>query len=122
MQDFVIIGKTKLPVLLAITEEEQQIGLMGKKWPPPNMAFVYSYPRINKFWMKNTICPLDIIFAKDNKILNIFKGEPLCLVPIGDNVFSDLVVELPYGTSQQLNLKSGDFIKLEPSFKSLARF
>lgn len=62
--------------------------------------------------MKNTKCALDILFCRDGKILAIKKGEPhsLTMIDCGDD--SDLVIELPYGTCQELDIKQGDKVKL----------
>lgn len=106
------IGAHVMPTLLAVSAEEQERGLMHREWPPPIMSFVYNTPRINKFWMHQTPSPLDIVFALDGEITSIHKGEPNSTSMIGDNEFSDLVVELPYGTCQKLAIKIGDKINL----------
>src|SRR5271170_883578 len=93
----VIINGRKMETLLAISEEEQSRGLMYVDPPAPNMAFLYGYPKINKFWMKNTKAPLDIVFANKNKIVSICSGKPYSTEIIGDNRLSDLVVEFPAG-------------------------
>ena len=76
MSNFIIINNKKFKTVLAISEKEQEQGLMYVDWPPPVMSFIYASPRINKFWMKNTKCPLDIVFCFKNKITNILQGEP----------------------------------------------
>tara|TARA_R110000868_G_scaffold99024_4_gene272667 strand:- start:22380 stop:22754 length:375 start_codon:yes stop_codon:yes gene_type:complete len=98
--------------LLAITDEEQNNGLMYIKPPTPVMSFVYSYPKINKFWMKNTPSPLDIVFCKNGQITQIHYGEPFSTRIIGDNEFSDLVIEFPIGTVHNMNIKIGNCVEL----------
>lgn len=93
--------------LLAISSDEQEKGLMYIKPPTPIMSFVYDSPKINKFWMKSTPAPLDIVFCHKGKVSQICKGEPYSTSIIGDHKFSDLVVELPYGTVEELNIKIG---------------
>lgn len=105
---FVKIKNHTIPTLLAISEEEQQVGLMYRKELPPSMSFIYSYPRINKFWMKNTYCPLDIVFCKSGKVVDICKGEPLSTKVVGPDHLTDLIVELPYGTCKSLGVQVGD--------------
>lgn len=104
---YIYIDNNIFPTLLAVSEEEQQRGLMEQSWPPPVMTFVYSSPRVNKFWMKNTPSPLDIIFCSKGKVSQICLGEPYSTSVIGDNKFSDLVVELPYGTVITSGIKLG---------------
>jgi len=106
------IGNHVLPALLAISEEDQARGLMGKAWPPPVMAFVYSTPQVNRFWMKSTPSPLDIVFSLNGKITQICKGEPNSTRMIGDYAPSDLVVELPFGTCASKKITVGQEIKI----------
>lgn len=119
--DYVKIADIKFPTLLALTSDEQETGLMGRQWPPPVMAFVYGRPQINKFWMKNTPSPLDIVFSYNNRIVSICTGEPHSTKIIGDEKISDLVVEFPAGTCKANNINVGDLIELECSEKSLMK-
>lgn len=104
-EGYVFIGNNVFSTLLAVSELEQAKGLMGQKFPPPVMTFVYNTPKVNKFWMKNTPSPLDIIFCHNNKISQICYGEPYSTAIIGDNKLSDLVIELPHGTVDKSNIK-----------------
>jgi len=97
-EGFVHLDTKVFPTLLAISEEEQSKGLMYAAWPPPVMSFVYSSPQVNKFWMKNTPSPLDIIFCCNGQITQIHKGDPYTTTKIGDDSLSDLIIELPFGT------------------------
>lgn len=108
-QGYIFLHNCVMPTLLAISEREQQSGLMHQEWPPPVMSFVYTYPRINKFWMHNTPSPLDILFCHEGKVSQIHAGEPFSTASIGDDKFSDLVIELPYGTADKLGIKVGHF-------------
>jgi uncharacterized membrane protein (UPF0127 family) len=111
-QGYLYINDNVFPSLLAISEEEQSQGLMGQAWPPPVMAFVYDGPRINKFWMSNTPSPLDIVFCHQGKISQICYGEPYSTSMIGENQFSDLIVELPYGTVENIGIRIGHSVGL----------
>jgi len=111
--DFVIIGEHKLPTLLAVSQSEQERGLMFRDPPTPIMSFIYNAPKFNAFWMKSTKAPLDIVFCLNNKIVSIGKGEPFSTKLIGGDLLSDLVVEFPAGTCEKLGLKVGDPIRLE---------
>ncbi len=115
MTDYVKVAGQKIPTILAITADEQTIGLMYKKWPPPVMSFVYASPRINKFWMKNCVSPLDIVFSSEGVILSIYAGEPNSTKIIGDDRYSDLVIEFPQGACKEYGIKVGDKIGLEYS-------
>jgi uncharacterized membrane protein (UPF0127 family) len=109
----ITINGDEIPTLLAVTQAEQEKGLMHQKFPPPVMSFIYEYPKINKFWMKNTPSPLDIVFCLNNKIINICKGKPFSTELIGDDNFSDLIIEFPYGTCESKKIKLGDSVNLK---------
>lgn len=104
---YVYVNSQIFPTLLAISEDEQAQGLMHKAWPPPVMAFVYGFPRVNKFWMKNTPSPLDIVFCFQGKVRQICTGEPHSTSIIGSDDLSDLVIEFPHGTVNSSGIKLG---------------
>lgn len=111
----------KFPTLLAVSEQEQRKGLMNEQNLPPSMSFVYDYPKVNKFWMHNTPKPLDIVFCREGKIISISKGEPFSTALIGPDAATDLVIEFPYGTCHQMQIKEGDEVEL-PEIKKISLF
>jgi len=119
--DKVVFGKHELPTLVAITEDEQVQGLMYKSWPPPIMSFPFKQSKVRKFWMRNTISPLDIIFCRGNKVISIISGEPLSLKQVGPDEPCDLVVELPKGTAENIGITAGSIVKLQLSTNTLAK-
>ncbi len=121
MSDAVIIKGHEFPTLIALTEAEQARGLMYKTWPPPVMCFPYKKAERIKFWMKNTYCPLDIVFCRGNVVTGVYQGEPLSTACIGPDEPSDLVVELPAGTSSKIGIRPGDRIKVKYSIETMAR-
>lgn len=121
MQDSISIKGQVFPTLVAITPEEHQKGLMFQSWPPPIMVFPYRNASYRKFWMKNTISPLDIIFCNANRVVGICRGTPLSTEMIGPNSPSDMVVELPAGMADHLGLSVGDYVGFEPTKNTLAR-
>jgi uncharacterized membrane protein (UPF0127 family) len=104
---YVFIGDNIFETLLAVSEAEQQVGLMGQEWPPPVMSFIYSQPKDNAFWMHNTPSPLDIVFCRNGEVIEICKGEPYSTKIIHPGSKSDLVIELPYGTAFSSGIKLG---------------
>lgn len=122
MADTVSIKGQVFPARVAITEDEQRQGLMFQKWPPPIMVFPYRTAGYRRFWMKNTISPLDIVFCKANQVIGIFKGEPLSTKLVGPDEPADLVVELPAGTADQLGLQVGDYVGYSPTKETIAKF
>ncbi len=108
---YVYLNNSLFPTILAISAEEQANGLMYQEWPPPVMSFVYSSPQLNRFWMKNTPSPLDIIFCCNGEIKEMCAGEPHSTTALG-SVTSDLVIELPRGTVDLIGLKVGHKVGL----------
>lgn len=109
---YVDIEDNIFPTLLAISEKEQEKGLMYQEWEPPVMSFIYPNPKISYFWMKNTPSPLDIVFCYKGKIEQIHKGEPHSTSLIGKNMLSDFVIEFPYGTMKKLGIQIGGKVNL----------
>lgn len=105
-----LINGESIPTLLALSSEEQQKGLMHQQWPPPTMSFCFKESACRPFWMANTPSPLDIVFAKDNKIVGILPGEPNSTRMIGGEFVSDFVAEFPRGTCEAQQIKPGDEI------------
>lgn len=103
----VFIGSNVFETLLAISFDEQAQGLMYVDPPVPVMSFVYASPQINRFWMAKTPAPLDIIFCNRGEVKQICYGEPHSTAMIGDYQFSDLVIELPFGTAYSSGIKLG---------------
>ena len=64
---------------LAITPEQQQVGMMFRSSMGTNeaMLFVEETPGVRCFWMRNTLIPLSIAFiADDGTVVNIADMKP----------------------------------------------
>jgi uncharacterized membrane protein (UPF0127 family) len=121
MSDIVKIKDKEFQTLVAITPEDHSTGLMYKSWPPPVMCFPYNNAAVRKFWMKNTISPLDIVFCNKGKIISICFGEPLSTKMVGPDRPSDLVIEFPAGTTKTFGFGIGDEVNLALSKQTIAK-
>jgi len=121
MKKKIKIGESEFDAIFAISEQEQSRGLMGVPWPPPAMAFPYNSAGIRKFWMHNTISPLDIIFCCAGKVIAVMAGEPLSTRNIGPDEPCDLVVELPKGTASACGISRGSPVQIEKSIIAVAK-
>lgn len=118
---FVIINGNRFAVSLAIDENEQTNGLMHIEPPLTSMAFVYSTPQINKFWMKNVNDDLDILFCYKGKIIEIIKAEAQSTRLLGKDQYSDLVIEFPVPVADRYNFKVGDDVKMSLSKEAVGK-
>ncbi len=74
------LGMHIIKTELAITAEQQQVGMMFRKEMGSNEAMLFvSEERSQRcFWMRNTLLPLTIAFiADDGTIVNLADMEPL---------------------------------------------
>src|SRR5689334_20160573 len=122
MQNKVIIDGIEFEAIAAITDDEQIVGLMYRQWPPPVMFFPYKKADIRKFWMKNTISPLDIIFCLGHKIIDIKSGSPHSTTMIGPNEPVDLVIEFPKGTAEKYGFSKGSIVSVKYSAETAAKY
>jgi uncharacterized membrane protein (UPF0127 family) len=77
-------GPVRLLVELAITEAEQEEGLMGRTslGPSDGMAFLFGAPTTVSFWMKDTLIPLSIAFwDEQGRIIEIDEMTPCTADP-----------------------------------------
>jgi uncharacterized protein len=108
---------------VAQTPEQQAMGLMYRSSLEENrgMLFPFAQPLIARFWMKNVSIPLDMIFLKDGIVKAVLLNVPPCAVepcPVyGPDTMINQVIELAGGRAQELGVKAGDKIKIEPSSK-----
>lgn len=104
-------GRHQFIVELAITDEQEQHGLMFRSSLAPDrgMLFLYESPRSASFWMRNTFIPLDILFIRpDRAIAQIESAIPHCEVPISSRVPVLAVIELAGGSADKLGIREGD--------------
>jgi len=126
-EDFVTLrgdfGEVGFRVAVADDDEERAQGLMFVESMPmfEGMLFVYDGPRPVYFWMRNTLIPLDMLFADETgTILSIHENAiPLDETSIfgGDTISH--VLEINGGLVARLGLKVGDTVQ-HPSFGATA--
>jgi uncharacterized protein len=116
----VVKGQTIL-LEVAKTSEEQSIGLMNRTnlAKDRGMLFVFAKPSPVRFWMKNTLIPLDMIFMSNGVVKHISAATPPCKADpcpsygSDQKIDIDRVIELRSGRAAQLNLKVGDRVKIQ---------
>lgn len=107
-----IIFEAQIEVALSPTAQQQ--GLMYRRSMPDSagMLFVFNVSEPQAFWMKNTIIPLDIIYADSAKqIVRIARNTvPYSEEQIPSGKAALYVVEMNAGFAQKYGVREGDFI------------
>lgn len=108
-------GQAHFTVEVADDAQEQAKGLMFRENLPKSagMLFVYDSPRHARFWMKNTLIPLDMIFLdQTGQVLRIAQNaRPLDETPIdgGDGVL--MILEINGGLANGLGISVGSQLR-----------
>lgn len=112
-------GTARFAIDLADDPEERAQGLMFVEQMPTlgGMLFVYETPQHATFWMRNTLIPLDMLFASPAGVIthiheNAIPGDET-VIDGGTGVTA--VLEINGGLAQRLGIKTGDILQ-HPSF------
>ena len=108
-------------VLLEVADQpnEQRLGLMQRPALPPlrGMWFPFKPARPLRFWMLNTLAPLDMVFVHQDEVIAIEAEVPICpALPcksFGPMADADSVIELGAGEAKRLGLGVGDVVVIE---------
>jgi uncharacterized protein len=104
-------GQASFAVEVADDGQERAKGLMFRERMPTSagMLFVYDSPRRASFWMKNTLIPLDMIFADDTgRVTRIHPDAvpgDLSSIDGGDGVL--YILEVNGGLAKRLRIPEG---------------
>jgi len=104
-------GRESFAVELADEPEERSRGLMFRSQmdPASGMLFVYESPRRAQFWMKNTLIPLDMIFADaTGRVTKVHANAiPGDLTPIDGGPGVVFVLEINGGLAARIGITPG---------------
>lgn len=108
----VSVGNTTVRVEIANTQMTRAKGLSSRSSleEENGMLFVFETQNVTpKFWMKDMLIPLDIIWINDDKIVKIDKNiQPNELQIYTSNQPIDYVLEVNGGFSEKKQIKVGD--------------
>ena len=106
-------------VEIADTDEKRERGLMFREelCSDCGMLFVYDEEIKSKFWMKNTLIPLDIIWLdSDLKVIHVANAVPCvteeCELYGPSSEKSQYVLEVNLGVSERIGLGDGSDLEL----------
>lgn len=111
------VGEVSVDMQLAVTTNEMQQGLMGRKdlVEGQGMLFVYNRATQLSFWMRNTPTALDIgFFSSDGVLREIYPLYPFDERPVSSRR-TDLqfALEVLQGGFARLGIKPGDKLDIE---------
>ena len=108
-------GAVRFSVEIADTGAERAQGLMNREKlaTSAGMLFVYESPRAVSFWMKNTLIPLDMIFADATGTVTRIKenAAPGDLRPVDGGAGVQFVLEINGGMSARLGIAPGSVLR-----------
>jgi uncharacterized protein len=108
-------GRAPFSVAIADEPAERSQGLMNVTEMPTmsGMLFVYPSPQTASFWMRNTLIPLDMLFADETGTITHIHAEAIPLdetsILGGDNV--KYVLEINGGLAARLGIAEGDVMR-----------
>jgi uncharacterized protein len=106
---------------IVATPEAREYGLMHREslaecdgmaflFPPTSTQPLTFTPQ--KFWMKNTLIPLDILFLDSGgTIIHIAHGTPLSLTPVGPDAPVATAIEIAGGRAKKEGITVGDKVR-----------
>lgn len=108
-------GRESFAVEVADDGEERAQGLMFRTELPAasGMLFVYDGPGRRQFWMKNTLIPLDMIFADATGTVTRVHADavPGDVTPIDGGEGVQFVLEINAGLAAKLGLVPGSQLR-----------
>lgn len=100
--------------------QERGLGYRDALLENSGMLFVYSTPKPYTFWMKGMRFPIDIIWLREKKVVDIAPNVPVPedseneknLFPYTPRTSADMVLEVSAGFAEKYSLKIGDEMKI----------
>ncbi len=117
-------GAQRFSVEIADTEAERSMGLMFRDKMPASagMLFVYEQPKHAYFWMKNTLLPLDMVFADATGLVTAVHSNavPHDETPIDGGPDVAVVLEINGGLAARMGIAPGAVLRSAALDQSLA--
>jgi uncharacterized membrane protein (UPF0127 family) len=114
-------AEARVSVEVARTRRQHQLGLMYRTHLPPDagMLFLFDRPKVQQFWMRNTLVSLDMIFvSSEMKVVGVVENaQPKTMTGRSVPVVSQYVVEVNAGWARAHRVAAGvpvEFVRVEP--------
>jgi uncharacterized membrane protein (UPF0127 family) len=117
-------GAQRFSVEIADSEAERSKGLMFRTEMPSaaGMLFVYQQPKHTYFWMKDTLIPLDMVFADPRGQVTKVQSNaiPQDLTPIDGGEGVMFVLEINAGLAKRMGIVPGAVMRAKEIEQSSA--
>jgi uncharacterized protein len=104
--------RVSVTVELARTPGQRQFGLMYREHLDEHAGMLFIFPSAGneKFWMKHTEIPLDMIFAGPSGVVVgiVANATPYSEIPVGPNAPAQYVLEVNGGFCARHGIRDGD--------------
>ena len=108
-------GRVTVRVEVAVTDEEQTRGLSGRPGlrPGTGMLFAYPAPAFRSMWMLGMRFPLDFLWIREGRIVDVFEDVPPPLSgqaprTVASQEPAQYILEVPAGFIRTHRLRRGD--------------
>lgn len=106
---------------VARSEKEKAVGLSNHTSLQNDMGMLFPFKEegFHSFWMKEMEFPIDIIFIRDSRIVDIVaqvkppKSSSESLTVYKPKELADAVLEINSGLSEKYHFKSGDLVTIK---------
>ncbi|MDF1565381.1 MAG: DUF192 domain-containing protein [Deltaproteobacteria bacterium] len=111
------VGREPIPVKveLCLNDADRARGMMFRESLEGGhgMLFIFEQPKIQRFWMKNTLIPLDMIFIdSEGKVVGVVhEAEPLTTTSRYVDRPSRWVLEVPGGWARANGIDAGATVR-----------
>ena len=118
------INRATVIAEVAADIETRRLGLVDKKSIAPNygMLFMFAKPDYHGLWMKGMKFPVDVIWIKNSRVVDLEENILPSVVTQADNVLpvykpdalASMALEVKAGFARRNSVKIGDEIKISP--------
>lgn len=119
-------GQARFSVEIADTDTTREQGLMFRETlaSSAGMLFIFDAPEHARFWMKNTLIPLDLVFADSQGRVTVVHPDavPGDLTPINGGEGVLYVLEIKGGLAALLGIVPGADMRTERMDQSQAKW
>ena len=104
---------------VANTPQQRSKGLMFRRSLKENYGMLFKFNNFVNIdiWMKNTLFPLDVIFIRDNRIVNIYENLQPCNIKkcakFNSKFKVDKIIELKAGTVKKFNIQVEKIVEIK---------